>query len=209
MCCFSSLYMTIKVFKHRDFGEGGTLSCSWHTYWHANGTKITCKNVPLFESSLGFLGSWLTIGSSPETHFYQATDSVARCVCLNVICYLVLSEPVKDLSQSNLTRRNFMTEPRPGPQRGINDENHICLRANFSVRCRAVHFLWLDCFFNPLSDSSTEPIDSAARRNSLLAPKAFLTTRKLWFQKISPFYCCSPSDLPFSHTSQTPAVPTV
>lgn len=31
-----------------------TLSCSTRIYWLANETKITCKNVALFESSLGF-----------------------------------------------------------------------------------------------------------------------------------------------------------
>lgn len=44
---------------------------------------------------------------------------------------------------------------------------------------------------------------------TLLPFKAFLTIMELCFQKVSPFHRCSPPDLPFSHTGQTPAVSTV
>lgn len=96
----------------------------------------------------------------------HALHLLKRCLLSHVV-----QAPGGFITQSNLTRRNVRLELKPGPQRGINDAhgstlskapfiyNHICLHANFSFGCHAVHFLWLcpECFLNFLNDRSTEP----------------------------------------------------
>lgn len=86
-----------------------TLSCPIRIYWLANETKITCKNVALFESSLGFtweIANYRQVQSGAkrlQLHsltFYQAQTHSCTTFVRKMFAFTCWPSLCKDVSHS-------------------------------------------------------------------------------------------------------------